>query len=52
MRSQDVESLTTVGYECDYYDQAHFIREFKDVVKLTPKQYLRSKRMSLLYNSK
>ncbi|MEW5818050.1 MAG: AraC family transcriptional regulator, partial [Spirochaetota bacterium] len=52
IRSLNFNSLTDVGYECNYYDQAHFIREFKAFVKETPKQYFqRKKQMSLLYNS-
>lgn len=52
MRCADTTSLTDVGYDCNYYDQAHFVREFKEVVKETPKEYSqRKKRMSRLYNS-
>lgn len=51
MRDKEPDSLTLVGYECDYYDQAHFIREFKEVVQQTPKEYVHSKKMSRLYNS-
>lgn len=29
-------SLTSIAYECGYYDQAHFIREFKSYTGLTP----------------
>jgi AraC-like DNA-binding protein len=31
-------SLTNIAYECGYYDQAHFIREFKSYTGLTPSQ--------------
>jgi AraC-like DNA-binding protein len=31
-------SLTSIAYECGYYDQAHFIREFKSYTGLTPSQ--------------
>ena len=34
-------SLTDMAYEAGYYDQPHFIHEFKQVVGLTPGQYLR-----------
>jgi AraC-like DNA-binding protein len=44
IRSLNFNSLTEVGYECDYYDQAHFVREFKTFVKETPKQYFRRKK--------
>lgn len=32
-------SLTEVGLEAGYYDQSHFIREFKSYTDLTPNQY-------------
>lgn len=31
--------LTEIGYQAGYYDQSHFIREFKSYTSLTPKQY-------------
>ena len=34
-------SLTAIAYECGYYDQAHFIREFKSFTGLTPSQVAR-----------
>lgn len=35
-------SLTGVAYNMDYYDQAHFIREFRSVVKMSPSAFLKS----------
>ena len=32
-------SLTQIGLEAGYYDQSHFIREFKSFTELTPKAY-------------
>ncbi len=32
-------SLTEAGLEAGYYDQSHFLREFKSYADLTPKQY-------------
>ena len=32
------EPLTMVAFECGYYDQAHFIKEFKSYTGLTPMQ--------------
>lgn len=52
IKTKNDSSLTEVGYETGFYDQAHFIREFKSIMNLTPKEYLLEKRgMSHLYNS-
>ena len=32
-------SLTKLAYDCGYYDQSHFINEFKMQTGYTPKQY-------------
>lgn len=40
-------SLTKLGLEAGYYDQAHLIREFKKTVGLTPSTYLKSKRLAV-----
>ncbi|MES1218141.1 MAG: helix-turn-helix domain-containing protein [Bacteroidota bacterium] len=32
-------SLTSLAYEGDYYDQAHFIKDFKEFTGLTPKKF-------------
>ena len=33
------QTLTHVLYDCGYYDQAHFIREFKDISGKNPSQF-------------
>lgn len=33
-------SLTAIAYDCGYFDQSHFIREFKSFTGLTPSGYL------------
>jgi AraC-like DNA-binding protein len=30
--------LTAIAYDCGYYDQAHFIKEFKKYTGLTPSE--------------
>ncbi len=35
--------LTTVAMSCEYFDQAHFIKEFKEFSGLTPGEYLQVK---------
>ena len=32
-------TLTEIGLKAGYYDQSHFIREFKSYTELTPKEY-------------
>lgn len=36
---RSTQTLTEIGSEAGYYDQSHFIREFKSYTDLTPKQY-------------
>lgn len=33
-------SLTSIAYDCGYFDQSHFIREFKSFTGFTPSDYL------------
>lgn len=33
------KSLTELAYECGYYDQSHFINEFKEFSGFTPKEF-------------
>lgn len=50
---QRSESLTKIAYESDYYDQAHFIKDFKEFTGTNPKSYLGDDQMilsSLLYS--
>lgn len=32
-------SLTSIAYDCGYFDQSHFIREFKSFTGITPSHY-------------
>lgn len=50
--NQQAESLTEIAYENDYYDQAHFIKDFKEFTGTTPGHFLDDDKMvlsSLLY---
>ncbi|WP_213279461.1 helix-turn-helix domain-containing protein [Chryseobacterium indologenes] len=38
----DDKNMTTLSYEAGFYDQSHLIREFKNNIGLTPKQYLKT----------
>ena len=40
LNSGDIKFLTKVAFDCDYFDQSHFIREFKFFSGITPRQYL------------
>ena len=47
------QSLTQVAYESEYYDQAHFIKDFKEFTGVNPKDYLDDEHMmlsSLIYS--
>ncbi len=33
------KSLTDIAYDCDYYDQSHFINDFKEFSGYHPSQY-------------
>jgi AraC-like DNA-binding protein len=45
-------SLTGLAYESEYYDQAHFIKDFKEFTGLTPKEFYGDHlKMSLIFDS-
>jgi hypothetical protein len=41
------ETLTDIAYESEYFDQNHFIKDFKDFVGVTPKEFLGNEHMAL-----
>jgi hypothetical protein len=41
------ETLTEIAYESDYFDQNHFIKDFKELVGVTPKEFLDNEHMAL-----
>ncbi|SED22484.1 Helix-turn-helix domain-containing protein [Tenacibaculum sp. MAR_2009_124] len=51
--TQEVKSLTDLAYENEYFDQAHFIKDFKEFTGLTPKEFYGDDlKMSLIFDSK
>lgn len=50
MLSKDFDSFTALAYEADYFDQAHFIKDFKEFTGVSPKKfYSNHLKMSLLF---
>lgn len=47
MLHENGENLTQIAYENAYYDQAHFIKDFKAFTGITPKEFLGSENMIL-----
>jgi hypothetical protein len=47
MLNKKSETLTDIAYESEYFDQNHFIKDFKDIVGVTPKEYLNNEHMAL-----
>lgn len=45
--NQTKGNLTDIAYESEYYDQAHFIKDFKEFTGLTPKEFLTDEKMAL-----
>lgn len=45
--NEEGESLTRIAYESDYYDQAHFIKDFKRFTGISPSEFLGDKEMAL-----
>ena len=45
--NKETEKLTTIAYQCEYYDQAHFIKDFKAFTGVKPKDFLDHENMTL-----
>lgn len=43
LSSLEIENLTSTGYNNGFFDQAHFIKEFKSFMNETPKSYYQNK---------
>ncbi|KUJ56138.1 MULTISPECIES: helix-turn-helix transcriptional regulator [Bacteroidota] len=40
LRQNDFNNLTGIVYQNDYFDQSHYIREFKEFTGMNPKQFI------------
>jgi AraC-like DNA-binding protein len=47
MLSNTEKKLTSIAYESKYYDQAHFIKDFKEFTGVSPKEFFRDETMAL-----
>lgn len=47
MLNEPAENLTQIAYESEYYDQAHFIKDFKEFTGINPKDFLSADEMTL-----
>lgn len=45
--NQKSENLTDIAYKSDYFDQAHFIKDFKEFTGINPKEFLAHKNLAL-----
>lgn len=45
--NQQSKSLTKIAYESEYYDQAHFIKDFREFTGTNPKEFLEDDKMVL-----
>ncbi|MBU2899576.1 helix-turn-helix transcriptional regulator [Maribacter dokdonensis] len=51
--TEEVTSLTDLAYENEYFDQAHFIKDFKEFTGLTPKEFYGDDlKMSMIFDNK
>lgn len=45
--NQKAETFTEIAYESEYYDQNHFIKDFKEFTGTTPKEFLSDGQLTL-----
>ena len=52
--NQKTGTFTEIAYESEYYDQNHFIKDFKEFTGIRPKEFLADEQMilsSLFYSN-
>lgn len=45
--NKETDSLTKIAYESDYFDQAHFNKDFKEFTGISPTAFLNNEQMAL-----
>ncbi|MFD2671502.1 AraC family transcriptional regulator [Marinicrinis sediminis] len=45
--NEETDSLTNIAYKSKYYDQSHFVKDFKKFTGMSPKEFLGNKNMAL-----
>jgi len=45
--NKKADNLTNIAYESEYFDQAHFIKDFKEFTGINPKEFLGNENMAL-----
>ncbi len=45
--NQQSKNLTQIAYDSEYYDQAHFIKDFKEFTGTNPNRFLENEKMAL-----
>ena len=45
--NKEAENLTNIAHQSEYYDQAHFIKDFKEFTGVNPKEFLDNEHMEL-----
>jgi AraC-like DNA-binding protein len=48
-KDSDAESLTNLALKLEYFDQSHFIHDFKEAIGLSPKNYFNNKKLTFDY---
>jgi transcriptional regulator GlxA family with amidase domain len=44
---QKSENLTDIAYESEYFDQSHFIKDFREFTGINPKDFLTNENLTL-----
>ncbi|MEL6926813.1 MAG: helix-turn-helix domain-containing protein, partial [Bacteroidota bacterium] len=47
MLNEQSDKLTNIAYQCEYYDQAHFIKDFKAFTGISPADFQDNEKMTL-----